>query len=79
MMPKAKWTANLEIDGFCIQIGSKILKFLIFAQLSPTQKYIYTWWISKIFGFLKSYESEKLENHVYVLRGYGLTPSPEKT
>ena len=42
MMPNAKWTANLKIDGFCIQIGSKIPKILIFAQLSPTQKYIYT-------------------------------------
>ena len=48
-------------------------------QLPSNQKYIYTWSISNFFGFLKSYEAEKLENQVYVVRGHDLPPSPEKT
>ena len=35
---------------------------LMFFQLPSNQKYIYTWWIRLFFDFLKSYESEKLEN-----------------
>ena len=34
------------------------INFSIFAQLSPSQKYIYTWSLQNFLGVLKSYESE---------------------
>ena len=45
------------------------MKFLIFLQLPPSQKYIYTCPMITFLGVLKSYESEKLKKMVYVLRG----------
>ena len=52
------WTANLEIDGFCIQIGSDILKFFEFrSSFSEPKIYLYLV-ASKNLDVLKSYESE---------------------
>ena len=50
-----------------------------FSENALSKKYIYTWPISKILGVLKSYESGKPENEVYVVRGHDLPPSSTKT
>ena len=57
----------------------EILKIFYFSSTSVEPK-IYLYLVDfNFFYFLKSYESEKLENEDYVLREHDLPPSPEKT
>ena len=74
------WTQNHGSDSGLAPILIEFTRFFQNLHQHPSnQKYIYTWWILNFFSFLKSYQSEKPENRVYVLRGHGLPPSSEKT
>ena len=50
------------------------LKISICHQLSPSQKYIYTWSLQIFLGVLKSYESESFISALYVARSDVLVP-----
>ena len=55
------WTPTPGRGHIPIKRSSRAWKFnhfLIFAQLSPNQKNIYTWSLQNFLGVLKSYESE---------------------
>ena len=55
------WTPTAGRGNIPIKRSSRAWKFnhfSIFAQLSPSQKYIYTWSLQKFLDVLKSYESE---------------------
>ena len=58
---KLVWTPTAGRGNIPIKRSSRAWKFnhfSIFAQLSPSQKYIYTWSLQNFLDVLKSYESE---------------------